>query len=56
LKLDQNAIENKDLDWDIDRDVPDTDLAGYLANPKAGYRISGGGRISDIRPGFMLNI
>jgi hypothetical protein len=32
------------------RDAPDTDFAGYPANPKAGYRISGKGRIPDIRP------
>jgi hypothetical protein len=42
------------------RDALDTDLAGYPANPKAGYpvgvryRISG--RISCIRPDFMLYI
>jgi hypothetical protein len=29
------------------RDAPDTVLAGYPANPKAGYRISGKGRIPD---------
>jgi hypothetical protein len=28
---------------------------GYPANPKAGYRISGG-RILDIRPDFLKNI
>jgi hypothetical protein len=34
-------------------DAPDTDLAaGYPANLKAGYRISGAGRIPDIRPDF----
>jgi hypothetical protein len=36
------------------RDAPDTVFAGYPANPKAGYwisgRISGKGRIPDIRP------
>jgi hypothetical protein len=38
----------------IFRDAPDTVFAGYPANPKAGYRISGRisseGRIPDIRP------
>jgi hypothetical protein len=34
---------------DPDRDAPDTVL-GYPANPEAGYRISGKGRIPDIRP------
>jgi hypothetical protein len=37
---------------------PDIRPSGYPDNPKAGYRISGrisgGGRISDIRPDFML--
>ena len=28
--------------WLSTRDAPDTDLVGYPANPKAGYRISGG--------------
>jgi hypothetical protein len=32
------------------RDAPDTVFAGYPANPKAGYRISGKGLIPDIRP------
>jgi hypothetical protein len=42
----------------IVRDAPDTgtDFAGYPANLKAGYRISGAGRIPDIRPDFQLNI
>jgi hypothetical protein len=30
------------------RDAPDTVFAGYPANPKAGYRISGKGLIPDI--------
>jgi hypothetical protein len=30
------------------RDAPDTVFAGYPANPKAGYRISGKGRILDL--------
>jgi hypothetical protein len=30
-------------------DAPDTDFAGYPANRKAGYRISGAGQILDIR-------
>jgi hypothetical protein len=30
--------------------LPDIRPAGYPANPKAGYRISGKGRIPDIRP------
>jgi hypothetical protein len=30
--------------------LPDIRPAGYAANPKAGYRISGKGRIPDIRP------
>jgi hypothetical protein len=34
----------------------DTDFAGYPANLKAGYRISGAGRIPDIRPEFQLDI
>jgi hypothetical protein len=36
--------------WIQSRDAPDTLFAGYPANPKAGYRISGKGRIPDIRP------
>jgi hypothetical protein len=40
--------------------LPDIRLAGYPANLKAGYRISGWisgvGRISNIRPDFKLNI
>jgi len=32
------------------RDVPDTEFAGYPADLKARYRISGNGRIPDIRP------
>jgi hypothetical protein len=32
------------------RDAPDTVFAGYPANPKAVYRISGKGRIPDIQP------
>jgi hypothetical protein len=38
------------------RDAPDTDFAGYPANLKAGYRISGAGQIPDIRPDFQLSI
>jgi hypothetical protein len=34
--------------------APDTVFAGYPANPKAGYRISGKGRIPDIRPDTWL--
>jgi hypothetical protein len=30
--------------------LPDIRLTGYPANPKAEYRISGKGRIPDIRP------
>jgi hypothetical protein len=37
-------------------DAPNTDLAGYPALLKAGYRISGGGRIPDIWLNFPLNI
>jgi NMD protein affecting ribosome stability and mRNA decay len=37
-------------------DAPDTVLAGYLANPKAIYRISGSVRIPDICPDSSLNI
>jgi hypothetical protein len=32
------------------RDAPVTAFAGYPANPKAGYQISGKGRIPDMRP------
>jgi hypothetical protein len=40
----------------INRDAPDTVFAGYpAANPKAGYRISGKGRIPDIRPDTWLH-
>jgi hypothetical protein len=31
------------------RVAPDTDFAGYPVNLKAGYRISGAGRLTDIR-------
>jgi hypothetical protein len=34
---------------EINRDAPDTVFAGYPANPKAGYWISGKGRIPEIR-------
>jgi hypothetical protein len=39
------------------RDAPDTGtvFAGYPANPKAGYRISGKCRIPDIRPDIWLD-
>jgi hypothetical protein len=37
------------------RDAPDTVFAGYPANPKAGYRKSGKGRIPDIRPDTLLD-
>jgi hypothetical protein len=41
------------------RDAPDTIFARYPANPKAGYRISGKGRIpyirKDIRPDTWLD-
>jgi hypothetical protein len=37
------------------RDAPDTVFAGYPANPKAGYRISGKGWIPDIRPDTWLD-
>jgi hypothetical protein len=41
------------------RDAQDTVFAGYPANPKAGYRISGRisgkGRITDIRPDTRLD-
>jgi hypothetical protein len=33
--------ENKNGTSIITREAPDTDLTGYAANPKAGYRISG---------------
>jgi hypothetical protein len=36
-------------------DAPDTVFAGYPANPKAGYRISGKGQIPDIRPDTWLD-
>jgi hypothetical protein len=36
-------------------DAPDTVLAGYPANPKAGYRISVKDRIPDIRPDTWLD-
>jgi hypothetical protein len=44
-------IENRELTVStiFSRDAPDTDFAGYPAKPKAGYRISGKGRIPDIR-------
>jgi hypothetical protein len=35
--------------------LPEIRPAGYLANPKAGYRISGNGRIPDIRPDTWLD-
>jgi hypothetical protein len=34
--------------------LPDIRPSGYPANPKAGYRISGKGRIPDIRPDTWL--
>jgi hypothetical protein len=37
------------------RDAPDTVFTGYPANPKAAYRISGHGRIPDIRPDICLD-
>jgi hypothetical protein len=37
---------------DTIRDAPDNDFAGYPANLKAGYRISG----AAIRPDFQLNV
>jgi hypothetical protein len=37
------------------RDAPDTVFAGYPANPKAGYRISGKGRILDLISIFLVN-
>jgi hypothetical protein len=37
------------------RDAPDTVFAGYPANTKAGYRISGKGGIPDIRPDTWLD-
>jgi hypothetical protein len=36
--------------------LPDIRLAGYPANPKAGYRISDKGRIPDIRPYRLLGL
>jgi hypothetical protein len=44
----------------LSRDAPDTIFAGirpagYPANPKAEYRISGKGRIPDIRPDTWLD-
>jgi hypothetical protein len=35
--------------------LPDIRPAGYPANPKAGYRISGKGRIPDILPDTCLD-
>jgi hypothetical protein len=35
--------------------LPDIQTAGYPANPKAGYWISGKGRIPDIRPDTWLD-
>jgi hypothetical protein len=35
--------------------LPDIRPAGYPVNPKAGYRISGKGRIPDIRPDTWLD-
>jgi hypothetical protein len=35
--------------------LPDIRPAGYPANLKAGYRISGKGRIPDIRPDIRLD-
>jgi hypothetical protein len=35
--------------------LPDIRPARYPANPKSGYRISGKGRIPDIRPDTWLN-
>jgi hypothetical protein len=37
------------------RDAPDTVFAGYPVHRKAGYRISGKGRIPDIRPDTWLD-
>jgi hypothetical protein len=37
------------------RDAPDTVFAGYPAIPKAGYRISGKGRIRNIWPAIWLD-
>jgi hypothetical protein len=36
------------------RDAPDTVFAGYPANPKAGYRISGKGRILGFTTIFLV--
>jgi hypothetical protein len=41
--------------WFLTRDAPDTVFAGYPANQKAGYRISGKDRIPDIRPDTWLD-
>jgi hypothetical protein len=46
------AIEQK-LKWISGRDAPDSVFAGYPANPKAGYRISG--RILDFASIFLVN-
>jgi hypothetical protein len=35
--------------------LPDIRPAGYPANPKAGYRISGKGRIPNIRPDTWID-
>jgi hypothetical protein len=35
--------------------LPEIRPAGYPASPKAGYRISGKGRIPDIRPDTWLD-
>jgi hypothetical protein len=49
----QNLWILSDSDPAKTRDAPDTVFAGYPANPKAGYRISG--RIPDIRPDTWLD-
>jgi hypothetical protein len=36
------------------KDAPDTVFAGYPANPKAGYRISGKGRILGLTTTFLV--
>jgi hypothetical protein len=40
----------------VTRDASEADFDGYPANLKPGYRISGAGRMPDIRPDFKLNI
>jgi hypothetical protein len=47
FKNDSLCIEFRDA---LDTVLPDIRRAGYPVHPKAGYRISGKGRIPNIRP------